>query len=105
VRLGFDTVVAADNDPVAVEVARETARRNGVSVDVHELDVLRDDVPPADVVVANIELAVVEALLARRPARTVVSSGYLAGERPRAEGWTVVRDLELEGWAAHVLVS
>ena len=104
VRLGFDTVVAADNDPVAVEVARETARRNGVSVDVHELDVLRDDVPPADVVVANIELAVVEALLARRPARTVVSSGYLAGERPRAEGWTVVRDLELEGWAAHVLV-
>lgn len=105
VRLGFDPVVAADTDPVAVAVARETARRNGVSVAVHELDVLRDDVPPADVVVANIELEVVEALLGRRPARTVVSSGYLAGERPRAEGWAVVRDLELEGWAAHVLVG
>ena len=105
VRLGFDPVVAADTDPVAVEVARETARRNGVSVVVHEADVLRDDLPPADLVVANIELAVVEALLSRRPARTVVTSGYVAGERPRADGWTVVRGLELEGWAAHVFVA
>jgi ribosomal protein L11 methyltransferase len=105
VRLGFDPVVAADTDPVAVEVARETARRNGVSVVVHEADVLRDDLPPADLVVANIELAVVEALLSRRPARTVVTSGYVVGERPRADGWTVVRGLELEGWAAHVFVA
>jgi ribosomal protein L11 methylase PrmA len=66
---------------------------------------LRDDLPPADLVVANIELAVVEALLARQPARTVVTSGYVAGERPRADGWTVVRSLELEGWAAHVFVA
>ncbi len=105
VRLGFSPVIAVDADPVAVEVARETARRNGASVDVHELDVLRDAVPAADVIVANIELAVVESLLARRPARTVVTAGYLAGERPRANGWTVVRALELEGWAARVFVA
>jgi ribosomal protein L11 methyltransferase len=104
-RLGFDPVVAVDNDPVAVEVARETARRNGVSVDVRATDVLRDDLPPANIVVANIELAVVEALLARRPAETVITSGYLAGERPRVDGWEFLRDLELEGWAAHVLVE
>jgi ribosomal protein L11 methylase PrmA len=86
-------------------VARDTARRNGVRVDVHRADVLSDDLPRADVVVANIELAVVEALLARRPARSVVTSGYLAGDRPRAEGWTVVRHLELDGWAAHALLA
>jgi ribosomal protein L11 methyltransferase len=105
VRLGFDPVVAVDSDPVAVEVARQTARRNSVPVVVHEADVLRDELPAADVVVANIELAAVEDLLARRPARTVVTSGYLAGERPHAEGWTVVRDLEQDGWAAHVLTA
>jgi hypothetical protein len=72
---------------------------------VREADVLLDDLPASDVVVVNIELAVVEALLARRPARKVVTSGYLAGERPRAEAWAIVRELELEGWAAHVLVA
>jgi ribosomal protein L11 methyltransferase len=105
VRLGFGPVVAADSDPVAVEVARRTARLNGVAVVVHEADVLRDELSVADVVVANIELAVVEALLARRPARTCVTSGYLAGERPRVEGWAIVRELELDGWAAHALVA
>lgn len=105
VRLGFDPVIAVDSDPVAVEVARETARQNGVSVDVREADVLRDDLPPADVVVANIELAVVEALLARRPARTVITSGYLAHEAPAADEWEVVQRLELEGWSAHLLIT
>jgi hypothetical protein len=57
-----------------------------VPVVVHETDVLRDELPAADVLVANIELAVVETLLARRPGRVVVTSGYLAGERPHAEG-------------------
>jgi ribosomal protein L11 methyltransferase len=105
VRLGFDPVIAVDFDPVAVEVARETTRRNGVSIDVREADVLRDDLPSAAVVVANIELAVVEALLARRPALTVVASGYLAGERPRAPAWNLACELERDGWAAHVFVA
>jgi ribosomal protein L11 methyltransferase len=105
VRLGFDPVFAVDADPVAVEIARETVHRNGVSVAVGELNVLLDDLSASDVVVANIELAVVEALLARRPARRVVTSGYVSGERPRVDGWAVERELELEGWAAHVLVA
>ena len=104
-RLGFGPVFAVDVDPIAVEVAGETARRNGVLVDVREADVLRDDLPSAAVVVANIELAVVEALLARRPALTVVTSGYLAGERPRAPAWNLACELERDGWAAHVFVA
>jgi ribosomal protein L11 methyltransferase len=105
VRLGFDPVSAVDLDPVAVEVARDTARRNGTRVDVRRADVLRDELPRADVVVANIDLAVVEALLERGPARTAVTSGYLAHEAPRAPGWSSVSRMELDGWGADVLIA
>ena len=66
-------------------------------------DVLADELPAADLVVANIELRAVERLLARRPAATAVTSGYLAHERPAAPGWASVARVELDGWAADVL--
>jgi ribosomal protein L11 methylase PrmA len=103
VRLGFAPVTAVDVDPVAVEVAKRTAHANAVVLDARRVDVLVDELPPADVVVANIELGVVEALLARIDARTTVTSGYLASERPEAPGWRAVERIELEGWAADVL--
>jgi ribosomal protein L11 methyltransferase len=102
-RLGFAPVTAVDLDPVAVEVAGETIRANGVRVDVRQSDVLVDGLPRADVVVANIERRVVEQLLARVDARAAVTSGYLASERPTAPGWELAERLELEGWAADVL--
>jgi ribosomal protein L11 methylase PrmA len=99
-------VRALDVDPVAVEVTLETARRNRVDVDVLRADAVRDELPPADVLVANIELGVVEAVLARGPlARFAVTSGYVAGAAPRVPGWRVVETLELEGWGAHVLAA
>jgi ribosomal protein L11 methyltransferase len=103
VRLGFAPVAAVDVDPVAVEVAVETARENGVAVEALRADVLVDELRPVDVVVANIELGVVEGLLARIDARTAVTSGYLASERPEAPGWGAAERLELDGWAADVL--
>ena len=66
-------------------------------------DVLHDELPASDLVVANIELAVVEALLPRLRARRAIMSGYLAGEAPSAAGWSVVAGMELDGWAAHTL--
>lgn len=100
--LGFTPVSAVDLDPVAVEVARLTAAANGVAVDVKEADALRDELPSADVLVANIELRVVEALLGRRTAHAAITSGYDASERPVVPGWRHVERLELEGWAADV---
>ena len=105
VRLGFAPVLAVDLDPVAVEVATATARANGVGVDVAQVDVLRESLPAVDVVVANIELAVVEQLLRRVTAELAVTSGYLSPESPRVAGWLVVDRLELEGWAADVLAK
>jgi ribosomal protein L11 methyltransferase len=104
-RLGFEPVVAVDFDPVAVEVATETARRNGIRIDVLQADVLHDELPCTDLVVANIELTVVEALLRTTSARTVLASGYLAGEAPVAAGWQRAARVELEGWAADVLAA
>jgi ribosomal protein L11 methyltransferase len=102
-RLGFDAVYGVDSDDVAVEVARETARANGVDVSLARADVLADELPRADVVVANVELGVVERLLLRDPAPVAVTSGYLASDTPTVEGWEAVERLELEGWAADVL--
>lgn len=101
-RLGFQPVYALDGDPAAVEAARSTARGNRVEVSVSAADVLVDDLPRVDVVVANIELRTVEALLARGLAATAVTSGYLEHETPAVPGWERTRRLELEGWAADV---
>jgi ribosomal protein L11 methyltransferase len=102
-RLGFDPVHGVDSDDVAVEVAVRTASDNGVDVSFARADVLADELPRVDVVVANIELAVVERLLRRRPAPVAVTSGYLASDTLRIDGWNLVDRLELEGWAADVL--
>jgi len=105
VRLGFGPVVAVDADPVAVEVTRQNAERNGAAIEVRQVDVLEGVLPPTDLVVANIELRVVEALLARCDARHAITSGYLAAEAPAAPGWAVVDAVEVEGWAAHLFAS
>jgi ribosomal protein L11 methyltransferase len=99
-RLGFAPLAAIDEDPVAVEVARENARTNGVELEVRIADALRDPIPVADVGVANVLLAPVEAILARLETRTVVTSGYLEGERPAHRGWTRIATAALDGWAA-----
>jgi ribosomal protein L11 methyltransferase len=101
-RLGFTPVLAVDLDQVAVDVATETARLNEVVVEVSRADVLRDELPAVDVVVANIELGIVERFLERATARVAITSGYLPAETPKASRWTRLDRLELEGWAADV---
>ncbi len=104
-QLGFGPVLALDLDPVAIEGTRDNASRNGVELDARRADVLRDELPASDLVVANIELAVVEMLLPRLHARCAITSGYLANEVPKVSGWSVRDAIELDGWAAHVLAA
>lgn len=101
-RLGFRPVRAVDHDPAAVEAATRAARDNGVSVDVRLGDVLTVDLPRVDLLVANIELRSVEALLARAPAATAITSGYVAADAPTVRGWERQDRFELDGWAADV---
>ena len=99
-KLGFSPVHAVDDDPVAVETTRANAERNGVDVDAKVADAASAELPSADAVVANIALDVVESVAARAAASELVTSGYLAGERPRATGWEHVETRSLDGWAA-----
>ena len=103
-RLGFDPVVAVDNDPVAVEVTRANAIANGVDLDVRQVDALEQELPRAGLVVANVLLGPVEAILARVVAARAVTSGYLVGDEPRAVGWERVARRALDGWAADVFL-
>jgi ribosomal protein L11 methyltransferase len=100
VRLGFANVVAVDVDPVAVETTCANAAANGVRVHASVLDAERDDLPTANVVVANVLLRPVEHILARLTASEAITSGYLDGERPSHAGWEHVETVELNGWAA-----
>lgn len=99
-RLGFGPIVAVDNDPVAVETTIANAAVNGVVLDAILLDGESDELPRADVVVANVLLAPVEKILARLETMSAVTSGYLAADHPAAPGWRLVDRVELDGWAA-----
>ena len=99
-RLGFSPILALDNDPIAVETTRANAAINGVALEAVLLDGESDELPGADVAVANVLLAPVEKILARLDAGAAITSGYLATDLPAARGWQHVDRLELDGWAA-----
>jgi ribosomal protein L11 methyltransferase len=103
-KLGHAPVHAADVDPAAVAAARENAERNEVDVGVIQVDVLKDALPAADLLVANIELRAVEALLVRWKGGRAIVSGYLAREAPTGDGWARTDRRELDDWAADSLV-
>ncbi|MGZ8688737.1 MAG: 50S ribosomal protein L11 methyltransferase [Gaiellaceae bacterium] len=103
-RLGYGPLVAVDDDPVAVEVTRANALANRVALEASVVDATANLLPPADMAVANILLGPVESVLARLRTRHAITSGYLAGERPSAPGWTWVECRELDGWAADLFL-
>ncbi len=99
-KLGFRPIVAIDIDDDAVDITRANARVNGVTLDAYRSDALADDLPPADVVVANVALDVVERLLPRLDARLAITSGYLERDDPKVTGWRRLERSDREGWAA-----
>ncbi|MFN3688361.1 50S ribosomal protein L11 methyltransferase [Salinarimonas sp.] len=113
-------VVAGDIDPVAVAVARENARLNGIAGDLSLYvgpgvrHASANRTRHFDLVFANILAAPLRRLapsLARVTAQggTLVLSGLLARDVPgvlsayRAQGFALVRRRDLEGWAALTL--
>jgi ribosomal protein L11 methyltransferase len=99
-RLGFGPIVAIDDDPVAIEVTLANALANGIELEARVVDALSEEVPATDAAVANVLLAPVESIIARLNVKTVVTSGYLAGEVPAHPGWTRTSTVTLDGWAA-----
>ena len=102
-KLGFAPVVALDSDPAAVEATLANADLNEVEVDARLADGLGDPLPRADVTLANLELAPVQALGDRLESARLIVSGYLATESPTLPGWTRLDRRELGGWGADLL--
>ena len=81
-KLGAESVTAVDIDPVAVDAARDAARRNGVA---DQVQVLEGSVPTAaqyDLVLANLTADLLQGLAAEIATATasgghVVASGFL----------------------------
>ena len=101
-RLGYRPVRAVDVEPEAVEETRRNARRNGVEVEVRLADALAAELPPAELVVANIARPTVEALAARLRCRVLVASGYLDSESVALAGLRHRERRSAAGWAADV---
>jgi ribosomal protein L11 methyltransferase len=77
--LGYAPVIAVDNEPESVEAAALNAAANGVTIDVRALDVLRDPLPPAPTIAANLLRPLLLALAERlsAPPRLLIASGLL----------------------------
>jgi len=99
-RMGFAPVIAVDSDPAAVEAATTNAAVNGVAIQARPLDALSDDLPEAEIAVANIALAAVEGLAPRLVVDRLITSGYLAQDEPAIAGFEHADRRERHGWAA-----
>jgi ribosomal protein L11 methyltransferase len=99
-KLDFDPIVAVDHDAAAVEATRRNAAANGVVVDVRRADAVTAALPAADVGLANIDLAAVEALAPRLDVGLLVTAGYFHSRTPELAGFAH-RDRRIDGgWAA-----
>jgi ribosomal protein L11 methyltransferase len=86
-KLGFDPVIALDNDPACLEASRANATANRTSIDVRAWDLRRDVLPSTSTVVANLLLPLLLLLserLVQRPDR-LIASGLLAGQSGELE--------------------
>ncbi len=99
-KLGFEPVTAADDDPRAIGATDQNARVNGVSVDARLLDATTDELPRANVALANIEPAAIHALASRLDCDRLVASGYLERDRLDLPGFRSLRRKTAAGWAA-----
>jgi ribosomal protein L11 methyltransferase len=103
-KLGFQPVIAVDDDEAAVEAALANAAANDVDVEVRFADALAAPLPDVEAAVANIARGPVEGIAARFEGRLLLASGYLEDERPSVGGWTAVERRTAEAWAADLFV-
>jgi ribosomal protein L11 methyltransferase len=99
-KLGFGPVIAIDADANAVSATLSNAEANDVEIDVRLVDVLADDPPSADIVLANITWPTLENLAPRLRSNQLVSSGYLPTDPESLPPFQHVRRLTRDGWAA-----
>ena len=115
-RLGWDSVLAVDQRPEALDVTTENAANNGVVVRVALCDLYHNGAAPsARTVVANILrpvlMQIAKAGFVGEPVGTLVLGGMLADEAADVAGGFAIHGLgevarrERAGWATSVLTA
>jgi ribosomal protein L11 methyltransferase len=81
-KLGFSPVAGVDHELESVQAALENARANGVSIEVHRLDLRVDELPSAPTVTANLlrPLLLELADRLRTPPALLIASGLLSDQ-------------------------
>ncbi len=110
-KLGFGPIAAIDNDPVAIESTIDNLRRNDVDMLVRAFvcDALADDIPRADIVLANVLLEPLVRIAPKMTAPRLVLSGLLRSQVDdcvaayEAVGYVLRERRDRDGWAAVVL--
>ncbi len=101
-RLGYEPVVAIDDDEVAVAATRLNAEANRVPVQAALADAAVDALLDAETAVANIDFMTVSELVLPQSCGVLVTSGYYESDRPVIAGFAHVERLVKERWAADV---
>jgi len=101
--LGHAPVISVDIEAAAIEATNENAARNGVTLDAR-LVAADDDLPPADVGVANISVDAVRVLPERIDVRALITSGYLVDQACGLTGFAHRKRVEQGSWAADLYV-
>jgi ribosomal protein L11 methyltransferase len=99
-KLGFAPVYAVDSDENAIAATAANATANHVDIEVRQLDALTDEVPAAELAVANITRKAVEGLRPELRVRRLVTSGYLPTDETILLGFRHLRRITRSGWAA-----
>lgn len=112
-KLGFDPVIAVDNDPESVNASRANAAANRVNVDVRRINIRKEDIPAAPTVTANLLAGLLYDLSGRiEPPgpQVLIAGGLLSGQADdvaaefAATHGLVERARRVEGdWAALLL--
>jgi ribosomal protein L11 methyltransferase len=102
-KLGFSPVLGVDEDAAAAEAASSNAALNGVTIEVRIADATTGELPTVDVAIANISLDLIESLVPRLAARSIVTSGYLASDEPDFGSFARCERRVRNGWAADLL--
>jgi ribosomal protein L11 methyltransferase len=104
VKLGCGPVVAVDSDEAAVEATRRNAATNGVEVDVRLLDATKEELPAAEIALANLDLRTLSGLSPPPEWHALVTSGYDENDRLAFTGFAHEARRAEAGWAADLFM-
>jgi len=99
-KLGFAPVLALDSEESAIAATIANAAANRVAIETRHADLLVEELPPAELVLANITRQVLDELAPRLRCGRLISSGYLPTDRVELPSFHHVRRVTQDGWAA-----